>query len=123
MSFQAAKDSGLLRTFQDGAQRKRVRIVLIIWAVLCASALLYLGWLRGNIAIAGAAAAMASSLLVFAWYYVTSKRKFGGTTGDLAGYFLQICEFAMLAVIVLAGKEHLWTAIETYIETYIRGKL
>ncbi len=123
VSFQAAKDSGLLRTFQDGAQRKRVRIVLIIWAVLCASALLYLGWLRGNIAIAGAAAAMASSLLVFAWYYVTSKRKFGGTTGDLAGYFLQICEFAMLAVIVLAGKEHLWTAIETYIETYIRGKL
>ena len=37
VSFQAAKNSGLLRTFQDGAQKKRVRIVLIICALVCGS--------------------------------------------------------------------------------------
>ena len=35
VSFHPAKNSGLLRTFQDGAQKKRVRIVLIIWACIC----------------------------------------------------------------------------------------
>ena len=31
VTFQAAKNSGLLRTFQDGAQKRNVRIVLIFW--------------------------------------------------------------------------------------------
>ena len=52
----------------------------------------------------GAAAVIAAALLVFAYYYWMSRKKFGGTTGDLAGYFLQMCELAMLAVIVLGGK-------------------
>ena len=104
VSFHPAKNSGLLRTFQDGAQKKRVRIVLIIWACICAGLMLYLGWQQGGAAVAGAAAVIAAALLVFAYYYWMSRKKFGGTTGDLAGYFLQMCELAMLAVIVFAGK-------------------
>ena len=104
VSFHPAKNSGLLRTFQDGAQKKRVRIVLIIWACICGGIMLYLGWQQGGAFVAGAAAVIAAALLVFAYYHRMSRKKFGGTTGDLAGYFLQMCELAMLAVIVLVGK-------------------
>ncbi len=31
-------------------------------------------------------------------------KNFGGITGDLAGYFLQICELGVLAGIVLVSK-------------------
>ena len=104
VSFQAAKNSGLLRTFQDGAHRARVRLVLVIWACVCAGAALYLGGRQGCGMLLGAALMTAAALLVFGYYYRMSKRQFGGTTGDLAGYFLQICELAMLAAAVLGGK-------------------
>lgn len=104
VSFQAAKNSGLLRVFQDGAQKKKVRIVLILCALACAGVMLYLGWSRKSGSVAVAVAVIAVALLVFVYYYRMSRKKFGGTTGDLAGYFLQVCELAMLAVIVLAGR-------------------
>ena len=104
VSFQAAKNSGLLRTFQDGAQKMRVRIVLIICALACAGAVLYLGWSGKSGSAAAPVRVIAAALLVFVYYYRMSRKQFGGTTGDLAGYFLQVCELAMLAAIVLAGK-------------------
>ena len=90
VSFQAAKNSGLLKTFQDGAQKLRVRVVLILWAGVCGGVMLYLSWKQAVIMILAA-------LLAFLYYYWMSRKQFGGTTGDLAGYFLQICELAMLA--------------------------
>lgn len=47
-------------------------------------------------------------LLCFLWYRRMAYRIFGGTTGDLAGYFLQICELLMLVGIVLGGKIVVW---------------
>ena len=96
VSFQAAKNSGLLKTFQDGAQRLRVRIVLIFWLCACAALMLFLSWQQAVGALLAAAA-------VFIYYYKMSMKQFGGTTGDLAGYFLQVCELAMLAGILLGG--------------------
>ena len=32
------------------------------------------------------------------------KKIFGGVTGDLAGFFLQICELAVLAALMVTGK-------------------
>lgn len=96
VSFPAAKNSGLLKTFQDGAQRKRVRVVLIVWAVVCS------GMMAGCSPAAGSLAVL-SAFLVFVHYFRLGKKQFGGTTGDLAGYFLQVCELVMLAVLVLAG--------------------
>ncbi len=94
VSFRAAKNSGLLRTFQDGAQKKRVRVVLIVWACVCGGIMLYLSWKTAVIVILAA-------LFVFLYYYRMSRKQFGGITGDLAGYFLQVCELAMLAGAVL----------------------
>ena len=96
VSFRAAKNSGLLRTFQDGAQRRRVRIVLILWAAACGAGMVCLAPVPGGIALGAA-------LLVFLHYFCLSRKQFGGTTGDLAGYFLQICELAILAALILGG--------------------
>ena len=57
--------------------------------------MLYLSWKQAVIMILAA-------LLVFLHYERMSRKQFGGTTGDLAGYFLQICELAMLAGTVLS---------------------
>lgn len=94
VTFQAAKNSGLLRTFQDGAQKRNVRIVLIFWlfATVVGSYL--------TAGLCGVAAA-AVGLAVFFYYYQFSRKQFGGITGDLAGYFLQLCELFMLAVLAL----------------------
>lgn len=47
-------------------------------------------------------------LLAFLRYRSLAYRSFGGTTGDLAGYFLQVCELLMLMGIVLGGKIAVW---------------
>ena len=57
--------------------------------------MLYLSWKTAVIVILAA-------LLVFLYYYRMSRKQFGGITGDLAGYFLQVCELAMLAGAVLS---------------------
>ena len=56
--------------------------------------MLYLSWKTAVIVILVA-------LFVFLYYYRMSRKQFGGITGDLAGYFLQVCELAMLAGAVL----------------------
>ena len=44
-----------------------------------------------------------AALLTFLWYALFSHRVFGGITGDLAGYFLTICELVMAAAVWLGG--------------------
>ena len=38
---------------------------------------------------------------MYLYYYRMSLKKFGGITGDLAGYFLQMCELIMAACVIL----------------------
>ena len=45
-----------------------------------------------------------AALVVFFIYRYTSVRRFGGITGDLAGWFLQICEGAVAAAVIAAGR-------------------
>ncbi|MDE6595475.1 MAG: adenosylcobinamide-GDP ribazoletransferase, partial [Oscillospiraceae bacterium] len=40
---------------------------------------------------------------VFIYYRIFSVRRFGGITGDLAGYFLQLCEIWIIAGAVIAN--------------------
>lgn len=111
VTFPPAKDSGLLRTFRDGAHRKRVRGILLFWAAaICICGICFAYTAGASETILGVPvlivqifAAVAAALLVFVYYYRVSQKEFGGTTGDLAGYFLQLCELAMLAAIVVSG--------------------
>jgi adenosylcobinamide-GDP ribazoletransferase len=46
--------------------------------------------------------------LCFLYYYYMSKKNFGGITGDLAGWYLQVCELVLLLVIVILGR---WSVV------------
>ena len=96
VSFPNARGSGLAKTFSDAADRARVRIVLIVLAALACAGILLIDLTSGALLIG-------ASLLTFLWYYLFSRRVFGGITGDLAGYFLTVCELVMAAAVWLGG--------------------
>lgn len=96
-AFPLAKDTGLVHTFASMSAKKRVRLWLAVFAVLCTTGMIVVSPLEGGIC-AGA------SLLCFGWYYWMAKRQFGGITGDLAGYFLQICECSQLLAVLFVQK-------------------
>ena len=92
-----ARGTGLLATFTGPMDTAKARGVMVIWVVACAAALLWLDLWTGGAALLGAG-------LTCLYYRVMSARQFGGVTGDLAGFFLQICELAMVLAVVLAQK-------------------
>lgn len=96
-SWPNARGSGLLATFTQPMDGKAARMVMLVWVVACCAAMLWLDLRTGGAAAVGA-------LLSFLYYKVMSTRQFGGITGDLAGFFLQICECAMVLAVVLAQQ-------------------
>lgn len=100
-SLPMAKNTGLAHTFATAAAKVRVRWVLGILAAVAGVALCLIGHLGG-------AAMVVAAALVF-WYYAhTTKKQFGGLSGDLAGWFLQKAEFWMLLALVLCRA---WEAL------------
>lgn len=51
---------------------------------------------HGGRGCADGLAALAGAGLACVYYVVTARRQFGGVTGDLAGFFLQLCELGMV---------------------------
>ena len=94
VSFRKAKNTGLLRTFSDASANRRVAVVLTGYLLVIAAGLLMIQWKRALVMLAAA-------LLTFVWYRSMSYRIFGGITGDLAGFFLQIAELAMALGVAL----------------------
>ena len=64
-------------------------------AILSFCALVYVGKMVGG--LMGLAA-----FLLWLWYGAWAKKELGGITGDLQGYFVQLCEMGQLAVLVFA---------------------
>lgn len=93
-TFKCAKDSGLARTFADAADKKIVSIIMIVYIVVCSILMIIIDVKMGIIAVICA-------LLTFIYYKNMSMKKFGGITGDLAGFFLQTCELLMAAGVVI----------------------
>lgn len=92
-SFPLARNTGLAHTFAQAADKRRVRIILIILDVLLLAAMCLCGYPAILMAIAAHA--------VFAYYAWMSKTQFGGLSGDLAGWFLQMAELWMLLALVI----------------------
>ena len=97
VSWPNARGSGLLATFIQPMEAQKARAVLLVWVAVCAVAMIALDPVTGTAAVAGAG-------LSFLYYFVMSRRQFGGITGDLAGFFLQVCECAMVLAVVLAQR-------------------
>lgn len=70
---------------------------MILYILLCAVGMILLEPVLGTVCLI-------SALLMFAYYRHMSYQKFGGITGDLAGFFLQVCELVMAAAVVIAAK-------------------
>ena len=96
-SLPNARGSGLLATFTQPMDAWKARAVLSLWAAACGAGMLLLDPAAGLGSLIGAGA-------VGLYYVVISRRQFGGITGDLAGFFLQLCELAMVLGVVLAQK-------------------
>ncbi len=96
VTFPKARKDGSVAALSRGAKTKRVQIIMGFWCIICAILMIVWQPLYGLAAIIGA-------LLVFWYYYHMAMKYFGGTTGDLAGWFLSVCELVMpFACIVLA---------------------
>jgi adenosylcobinamide-GDP ribazoletransferase len=93
-SFRCAKRSGLVYTFANAADKRTV------WLLLCTvTVVLIVGAFICDFPYA--AAIMFACALIFLYYRAVSYQLFGGITGDLAGFFLVLCELTSLAGIVI----------------------
>lgn len=95
--FPCAKNSGLAATFSDASDKDKVKYSMVFYILICTLLMLFINVLLGGICVI-------TALIVFIYYKVMSKKNFGGITGDLAGYFLQICELAMALSVVFIEK-------------------
>lgn len=92
-----ANPGGMLCGFADAAKKRAVDIACACYILACAALLVILcGWLG--------LAVLAAAGICLACYRRFAMKHFGGVTGDLAGWFVQVTELACLAVLVLGGK-------------------
>ena len=97
VTIKNARGSGLLATFTNAAAERQVRASLVAWLLVLIAAMAVLSPLVG-----GTMAAVGA--LVFFYYRWKANKEFGGITGDLAGWFLQLCEAGCVLGAVLAQK-------------------
>ncbi|MCR5136813.1 MAG: adenosylcobinamide-GDP ribazoletransferase [Oscillospiraceae bacterium] len=90
--FPLRPGSGLARSFAEAADRRAVCTVLTLTAVLSLAAL----W------VSHAFLSAVMALLLFLYLRNMSVKKFGGLSGDLAGWFLQTAEIWMLGMLMLS---------------------
>ena len=95
VSFPCAKKEGTLYMFADAAQEKIVKRSLYAELALCAFWQILMDPKAGIMQLICA-------LTVFSYYYYKSKKEFGGITGDLAGYFVTLCEGALMVMAAIA---------------------
>ncbi len=94
VAFKAAKKTGLVSTFSSSADETVVKAVMMLYFAVTAAFMIYIN-------IACGAIAVISALLCFTYHYYNCIKNFGGITGDLAGYFLQLCELTVLMSAVI----------------------
>ena len=85
----------LSRTLSE-AHRRVVLTALYLQLVLCVGLMLAVSVKTGALACAAAG-------LTYAYYRQKSYQEFGGITGDLAGYFVTLCEGVMAVLVAAAG--------------------
>ncbi|MBR3672625.1 MAG: adenosylcobinamide-GDP ribazoletransferase [Spirochaetia bacterium] len=96
VKFKGARKEGMLQNLADATAKRTTIILMLLYIALCAAVLVILcGWLGLLI--------LCVNELVFLYYRLTAYKKFGGITGDLAGWFLQLAELATILCIGLCG--------------------
>lgn len=96
VSLKCAKDSGLAYMFANGAEKKKVKNIMYICILLISLMMLYINIFLGSLTLI-------SIIICFIIYKRIAYNEFGGITGDLAGYFLQLAELFILIAGVIGG--------------------
>lgn len=97
VTLQPAKKDGLLWTFADSAEKKKVLTALLAQLILVMAGMLVLSWRIALFVFMGAAG-------TFVYYRYRSYKEFGGITGDTAGYFVLLCEEVIVIMAVIGSR-------------------
>lgn len=97
VTFPHAKTSNLLKSHNDVKQKRIIRIIMVLYILVCAALMCYLEPLYGSVGALGA-------LVAYVYYYYVAKKHFGGITGNVTGYFIQVCELMIPCVVLIAWK-------------------
>ena len=92
-----AREDGTAAEFSRKAEDKTVRNILLVYLVLLLVLMVWISPLYGI-------AAFGTAILVFVYYRYMAIKYFGGTTGDLAGFFLCVCEAGMAVVLAVISN-------------------
>lgn len=94
--FRSARPKGMLDTFAQASRKRAVTAVASVYIIACTAAM-------AAISIKYCAAALIACACAFLLYRHLAYQKLGGTTGDMAGWFVQVCELAIPYFIILGG--------------------
>lgn len=89
-------EGGMLAAFRESADKRATLVAVGVEYAVVAVAML-LAW------PVPATAMLAVGALCLALLPGFARRNFGGMSGDVAGYYLQVCELAMLAALAVAA--------------------
>lgn len=93
LTFPMTKRSSSAAYFAGSASRKPAVCICLVFALGAGAGMVFFGgWYM-----------LPAALLVFVWYRTVIVPRFGGLSGDLAGWFLQTCEVWMLAALCLGS--------------------
>ena len=97
ITFPKAKADGTVAEFSRNSSDVLSRNVLIVYLVLLAAGMILIRPVWGSLAFVGA-------LLIFWYYHHIAMKYFGGTTGDISGFFLCICEVGMALILAVVSN-------------------
>lgn len=89
-----ARKEGSVTTLHEGSRKRAVLLSSGIYLIILAG---FMIWMGGALA----AVPLAAAGLTFVFYIQKCRKYFGGTTGDLSGYFITLCELTTALALVL----------------------
>ncbi|MFI3238042.1 MAG: adenosylcobinamide-GDP ribazoletransferase [Lachnospiraceae bacterium] len=94
VSFQGARTEGMLYSFSSTAHKVVVKSVLFVMLAAVFIGLCVMDIKTGSMVVAG-------NVFLFLYYKYKAYKEFGGITGDLAGWYLQLSE--LVSALLIAG--------------------
>lgn len=94
--FPGSGQGGLLQSFRSASKGGALAVVACLFALSALGALL--------LAPGASLAALFGGLLCLIYLYFMSRKQFGGMSGDLAGWLLEMSELVMLLALILFQK-------------------
>ncbi len=97
LTFPKAKAEGTVAEFSRNSSEVTSRNILVVYLVLLAAVMI---WIQPAWGIS----AIVTALAVFGYYHHIAMKYFGGTTGDISGFFLCICEALMAVMLAVVSN-------------------